>query len=657
MDYRQEMKQLRETLNAHGYRYYVLDDPTISDYEYDHMLRRLEDLEREHPEEITPDSPTQRVGGTPLSQFESVTHAVPLESLQDVFNDGEVAEFLERVAEAVPEPAYSVEPKVDGLSVALEYRDGVFYQGATRGDGRVGEDVTENLRTIRSIPMALPEKLPRLIVRGEVYMSRQVFEELNAEREIRGEALMANPRNAAAGSLRQLNPKIAAQRRLDIAVFNLQLAEGRTFATHAETLEYLASQQFKVIPHKTLRRTEEITEEIRRLGDERMDYPFEMDGAVIKLNDLAQRETLGSTAKNPRWAIAYKYPPEKKASVLRQIVVQVGRTGVLTPKAELEPVRLAGTTVTYATLHNQDFITEKDIRVGDTVIVQKAGEIIPEIVEVVREKRPEGTVPYHLPEYCPVCGAPVSRDEDGAAIRCTGAECPAQLLRNLTHFASRNAMDIDGLGPAVMNQLIESGLVRTAADLYDLRAEEIAKLDRMGEKSAQNAVEAIAASRDNDLWRLINALGIRQVGDKAAKVLAMHFGTFDALAEASEEELTAIDDIGGITAAYIRQWMESPQSRDLVARLKAAGVNMESRERPVDDRFAGMTFVLTGALQRFTREEAGEMIEKRGGKASGSVSRKTTYVVAGENAGSKLRKAQDLGIPVLTEEEFLEMIR
>lgn len=657
MNYREEMKQLRETLNAHGYRYYVLDDPQISDYEYDHMLRRLEDLEREHPEEITPDSPTQRVGGPTLSEFAPVEHPVPLESLQDVFNGGEVEEFLERVAGTFPDAEYSVEPKVDGLSVALEYHDGVFVRGATRGDGRVGEDVTENLRTIRSIPMTLPEKLPRLIVRGEVYMARSVFEEINARRELEGKPLMANPRNAAAGSLRQLDPKVAAQRRLDIAVFNLQLAEGRTFASHTETLDYLKDQHFKVISGRRLRRLPEILEEIERLNDTRMERPFDMDGAVIKLNSLADREVLGSTAKCPKWAIAYKYPPEKKPAKVLDIVVQVGRTGVLTPKAVLSPVRLAGTTVTNATLHNQDYITQKDIRIGDTVIVQKAGEIIPEVVEVVPGERPETAQPYFLPDTCPVCGAPVTRDPDGAAVRCTGAECPAQLLRNLTHFASRNAMDIDGLGPAVMNQLIESGLVKTAADLYGLRAEEIAQLDRMGAKSAQNAVEAIAKSRENDLWRLLFALGIRQVGEKAAKVLAARFGSFDALANASEEELTAIDDVGPITARYLREWLESPQSKDLIARLKVAGVNMESRTKPVDSRFAGQTFVLTGALTRFTRDEAAEMIEQRGGKAAGSVSKKTTCVVAGENAGSKLKKAQELQIPVLTEEEFLALLQ
>lgn len=657
MDYRQEIRELREKLNEASHLYYVLDAPTMSDYEYDHLYRRLQDLEAAHPEEITTDSPTQRVGDKILNDFAEVRHEVPLESLEDVFDSDELLQFLRKVGESVEDAAYSVEPKVDGLSVAVEYRNGVFYRGATRGDGRVGEDVTENIRTIRSLPKVLPEKLPRLIVRGEVYMARDVFEELNGMLEIEGKPLMANPRNAAAGSLRQKDPKIAAQRRLDIAVFNLQLAEGREFTTHTETIDYLTSQGFPTIPNKPLQGSINIILEIDRMGDERMAYPFDIDGAVIKLNDLADRAALGSTAKCPKWAIAYKYPPEQKPSVLKDIVVQVGRTGVLTPKAVLTPVRLAGTTVTYATLHNQDFITQKDIRIGDTVIVQKAGEIIPEVVEVVREKRPIGALPYHMPSTCPVCGAPVSRDEDGAAIRCTGAECPAQRLRYLTHFAGRSAMDIDGLGPAVLNQLVESGLVKTAADLYDLRVQDIAQLDRMGQKSAENTVNAIAASKENDLWRLINALGIRQVGDKAAKVLASHFETFDAFAAATEEELTAINDIGAVTAQYIRQWLASEQSKDLIERLKNAGVNMICKEEKLDSRFAGMTFVMTGALEKFTREEAQEMVEKRGGKASGNVSKKTTYVVAGEAAGSKLRKAQELGIPVLTEDEFLELLK
>ena len=656
MDYQEEMKRLRDTLNAHGYRYYVLDDPQISDYEYDHMLRRLEDLEREHPEEITPDSPTQRVGGPILTQFQEVKHPVPLESLQDVFDGGEVEEVLTHIRETFPDAEYSVEPKVDGLSVALEYRDGVFVRGATRGDGRIGEDVTENLRTIRSIPMTLPEKLPRLIVRGEVYMARSVFEELNRQREIEGKPLMANPRNAAAGSLRQLDPKIAARRRLDIAVFNLQLAEGRTFSTHTETIDYLASQQFKTISYRRLRAGEEIMEEIRRLNDTRMERPFDMDGAVIKLNSLSEREVLGSTAKCPRWAIAYKYPPEQKETVLRDIVVQVGRTGVLTPKAVLSPVRLAGTTVTNATLHNQDFITEKDIRVGDTVLVQKAGEIIPEILSVDFDKRPEGTVPYTLPDACPVCGAPVVRDEDGAALRCTGAECPAQLLRNLPHFASRDAMDIDGCGPAGIQQLIDSGLISNAADLYSLHAADVAKLDRMGEKSAENLIRAIENSKANDLSRLLYGLGIRQVGEKAAKTLAAHFGSMDALMAATEEALTEIPDVGGITARCIADYFRGDQAKDLIRRLKEAGVNMESTAQPTGDLLAGLTFVLTGELESASRKEAGEKLEALGAKVSGSVSKKTGAVVAGEAAGSKLRKAQELGVPVLSEEQYRVLV-
>lgn len=657
MDYRKEMEELRNTLSDHGYRYYVLDEPSIPDREYDLMLRRLEELEAEHPEEITPDSPTQRIGGKLLQGFSPYTHDVPLESLQDVFNAEEVAEFCERMEENLGLfVEYSIEPKVDGLSVALEYRNGVFYKGATRGDGREGEDVTENLKTIRSIPMTLPEKLPRLIVRGEVYMARSVFEEINAVREMEGKQLMANPRNAAAGSLRQLDPKVAAERRLDIQVFNLQLAEGKTFASHGETLEYLRSQRFKVIPFKTMSGISAVQAEIDRINDERMEYPFDIDGAVVKVNSLTDREKLGSTAKSPKWAVAFKYPPEKKSSRVLDIVVQVGRTGVLTPKAVLEPVRLAGTTVTNATLHNQDFITQKDIRIGDTVIVQKAGEIIPEILEVIKDQRPENAVPYFLPQVCPVCGAPVRREEEEAAVRCTGAECPAQLQRNITHFASRDAMDIEGLGPAVVQQLVDHKLIANVADLYSLKAENVAKLDRMGTKSAENLVKALEKSKSNDLAKLIYGLGIRQVGEKAGKVLAAHFRHMDALMTATEEELTEINDVGGITARCIVEYLSAPQSRDLIARLKAAGVNMESTAKLVDERFAGMIFVLTGTLTRFDRKTAQSMIEDRGGKAAGSVSKRTTYVVAGEAAGSKLKKAQELNIPVLTEDEFAKML-
>ena len=657
MDYREEMKQLREYLNQQSYLYYVLDAPVIPDYEYDRLNRRLEELEAAHPEEITPDSPTQRVGDKILEGFQTYSHPVPLESLQDVFNDEEVAEFCERMdGELGGSTAYSVEPKVDGLSVALEYRDGVFVRGATRGDGRVGEDVTENLRTIRSIPMTLPERLPRLIVRGEVYMSRAVFEELNGLRELRGQPLMANPRNAAAGSLRQLDPKVCAERKLDIQVFNLQLAEGKEFLSHSETLDYLTTQYFKVIPHKTITGISNVQAEIFRINDERMAYPFDIDGAVVKVNSLSDREKLGSTAKFPKWAVAFKYPPEKKPSKVLDIVIQVGRTGVLTPKAVLEPVRLAGTTVTNATLHNQDYIAEKDIRVGDTVLVQKAGEIIPEILEVDVSKRPEGAKPFVFPDTCPVCGAPVSRDADGAAIRCTGAECPAQLLRNLTHFASRDAMDIEGLGPAVVQQLVDSGLVRNAADLYSLHAADVAKLDRMGEKSAENLIRAIENSKANDLAKLLYGLGIRQVGAKAAQVLSAHFGSLDALAAATEEELTAVGDVGPITARYVVEYLAADQSKDLIRRLREAGVNLESTAQPVGDRFAGLTFVLTGELSAYSRKEAGEKLEALGAKVSGSVSKKTSCVGAGEAAGSKLRKAQELGVPVIDEAQFLTLI-
>ncbi len=656
MDVKTQAEQLREALNEHNYHYYVLDAPTISDFEYDKMLRELEDLEAAHPELVTPDSPTQRVGGKALDSFQQVTHRAPLQSLQDVFSPDELLDFDRRVREGADSPEYLLEPKVDGLSVALEYADGVFVRGATRGDGQVGEDVTENLRTIRSIPMKLEHAPATLIVRGEVYMPRKTFEKLNGERELRGEALFANPRNAAAGSMRQLDPKIAAARGLDMVVFNIQYTDREPFATDSAALDWLRSLRFKVIDYRLSGDMGEIQSAIFELGDQREKYPFDIDGAVVKVNSLTQREGLGETAKFPRWAAAYKYPPEQKESVVEDIVVQVGRTGVLTPKAVVAPVRLAGTTVTNATLHNQDFITEKDIRIGDRVIVQKAGEIIPEIVSVVKEKRPEGTVPYLLPKVCPVCGAPVERDEDGAHIRCTGAECPAQLLRTLTHFASRDAMDIEGLGPAVVEGLVEAGMVKTPADLYRLDRDEVAKLERMGKKSADNLLAAIEKSKGNDLSKLLFAFGIRQVGQKAGKILAARFGSLDGLAQATEEELTAINDVGGITAKYLTEWFAAPQSQHLIAALKEAGVNMESQAAPVGDRLAGITFVLTGELSACSRKEAGDKLEAQGAKVSGSVSKKTGCVIAGEAAGSKLRKAQELGVPVLDEEQFLVLV-
>lgn len=656
MEPKEEVLQLTQTLNEANYRYYVLDDPTMPDYEYDRLLRRLEVLEAEHPELLSPDSPTQRVGGKALSQFEKVEHPVPLESLQDVFSLEELAEFTDRIRQSIAAPEFTVEPKVDGLSVALEYVDGVFVRGATRGDGQIGEDVTENLRTVRSIPMKLENAPHRLIVRGEVFMPKAVFEKLNEAREAEGEALFANPRNAAAGSLRQLDPKIAARRQLDILIFNLQLCEGRSFSTHSETLDYLRSLKFKVIPYALCTEQAQIDAQIAAVDESRYTLSYDIDGAVVKLNDLEGRQLLGSTAKFPRWAAAYKYPPEIKQTVLREIVVQVGRTGVLTPKAVVDPVRLAGTTVTNATLHNQDFITEKDIRVGDTVRIRKAGEIIPEILGIVPEKRPADAVPYFLPATCPVCGAPVERDEDGAALRCTGAECPAQLRRNLAHFVSRDAMDIDGLGSAIVDQLIAAGHVQSPADLYFLTLEQVSSLWKNGDKAPKKLLSAIEASKENDLSRLIYALGIRQVGEKAGKLLAQTFGTLDALMEADEARLTEVPDIGAVTAQSIVSWFRSPQAHHMVERLREAGVNFASTVEITDRRFAGKTFVLTGALTRFTREEATERIEGFGGKASGSVSKKTNYVIAGENAGSKLRKANELGIPVLTEEEFLKML-
>lgn len=656
MQIKEKIDSLVDLLNDANYRYYVLDDPTMPDFEYDHLLRELEELEAANPGLARHDSPTRRVGGAALSKFEKVTHPVPLMSLQDVFSMEELEDFLQKIIAAYPNASFSVEPKVDGLSVALEYVDGVFVRGATRGDGTVGEDVTENLKTIHSIPMKLEGAPSRLIVRGEVFMPKKNFELLNAAQEAAGKALFANPRNAAAGSLRQLDPKIAAKRGLDILIFNVQLAQDVTFESHTQSLDFLRSLQFKVIGEKKLSSVQEIKEHILAINENREFLTCDIDGAVIKVDDLALREKLGATAKFPRWAAAYKYPPEIKDTVVEDIVVQVGRTGVLTPKAIVKPVRLAGTTVTNATLHNQDFISDRDIRIGDTVRIRKAGEIIPEILEVDFTKRPAGTVAYNLPCACPVCGAPTQKDEDGAFLRCTGAECPAQLTRNISHFVSRDAMDIEGLGAAIVDSLIEKGHIKSPADIYFLTEEQMASLWKSGSVAAKKLLTAIEESKKQDLSRLIYALGIRQVGTKTAKVLSSAFGSMDALMNASSEELTQVEDVGQITADFIYSWFRQPQSVNMIEKLRSAGVNFESLRTITDTRFQGLTFVLTGALSKFTREEAGEKIELFGGKVAGSVSKKTSYVVVGENAGSKERKARELGIPILSEDDFLNML-
>lgn len=657
MEIQKRIEELTKILNDANYRYYVLDDPQMHDFEYDHLLRELEVLEAENPQFALPDSPTQRVGGAALSKFEKVSHPVALMSLQDVFSLEELEEFISKIQQMYPDSEFSVEPKIDGLSVALEYENGVFVRGATRGDGTIGEDVTENLKTIRSIPMAIPNAPSRLIVRGEVYMPKKSFEKLNERQEVEGKPLFANPRNAAAGSLRQLDPKITAKRGLSILIFNIQLADDVIFKTHKESLDYLRSLQLKVIESRCLKEVESIKKHVLDINDMREQFDCDIDGAVIKVNDLEQRRKLGVTAKFPKWAVAYKYPPEVKETVVEDIVVQVGRTGVLTPKAVVKPVRLAGTTVTNATLHNQDFIRERDIRVGDTVHIRKAGEIIPEILDVDVTKRPAWSVAYTLPSVCPVCGAVTKIDEDGAFVRCTGVECPAQLSRNIAHFVSRDAMDIDGMGSAIVDALIDKGLVKSPADIYYLNFEDMSSLWQKGDVAAKKLLEAIALSKQQDLSKLIYALGIRQVGAKTGKLLANAFGSLDRLLAATSSELKEVPEIGEITAEFIANWFAQPQSAHMIERLRAAGVNFESKRLISDTRFAGMTFVLTGALSKFTREEATEQIENYGGKASGSVSKKTTYVVVGENAGSKERKARELGIPILSEDDFLSMIQ
>lgn len=647
---------LRKELNHHIYRYYVENENDIEDYEYDMLMRELQSIEEAYPDLLTADSPTHRVGGSADNQFESVTHTVKMESLQDAFSHEEIREFDTRVKSGVTNAQYVVEPKIDGLSVSLEYVNGVFTRGSTRGDGVTGEDITANLRTVRSIPLRLTEALPFIEVRGEVYMPRQTFLEIVKEQELNEEKPFKNPRNAAAGSLRQKDPKITAKRKLDIFVFNIQRIEGKTLSSHKESLDYLKTLGFKTVPFYTQVGTiDGALAEIGRIGDIRYTLPFDIDGAVIKVDDFAQREVLGSTSKFPKWAVAFKYPPEEKETELLDIEINVGRTGVLTPTAVLSPVLLAGTTVSRATLHNEDFIREKNIAIGDTVIVRKAGDIIPEVLKVSKHK--ENAPLYRMPAVCPSCGSPVTREAEEAAVRCTNPDCPAQLLRMLIHFCSRDAMDIEGLGESILETLTAEGMLQNVADIYRLDSEKIAALERMGTKSAENLKNAVEASKQNDLSKLIFALGIRHIGQKAAALLAEAFGTMENLETASREELLSIDGFGEIMADAVVQFFSLEQSRALIADLKAAGVNMQSQKEIVDTRFQGKTFVLTGTLPTMTRSEASAIIESFKGKTASSVSKKTDYVLAGEDAGSKLKKAQDLGITIISEAEFLEMVK
>lgn len=659
MNYEDTVKRaekLRKDLNYYSYRYYVDNENDIDDYEYDMMMRELKAIEEEYPELITPDSPTRRVGGEATNMFESVAHTVKMESLQDAFSFDEIRDFDRRVKDAVTNATYVVEPKIDGLSVSLEYRDGVFVRGSTRGDGSVGEDITANLRTVRAIPLRLKTDLPFIEVRGEVYMPHSVFHKLVEEQELNEEKPFKNPRNAAAGSLRQKNPKITAKRKLDIFVFNVQQIDGHSLSNHKQSLDYLKELGFKTIPFYTeFKNIDGAIDELKRIADIRYTLPFDIDGAVIKVNDFEKRSILGSTAKFPKWAIAFKYPPEEKETKLLSIEVNVGRTGVLTPTAVFSPVLIAGSTVSRATLHNEDFIKEKGICIGDTIIIRKAGDVIPEVVSV-KEHIPDA-VPYRMPEICPSCGAKAVREDGEAAIRCNNPDCPAQLLRMLIHFCSRDAMDIEGLGDALLNKLVEQNMIKTAADIYSLDFDKIAEMDKMGKKSAENLKKAIEKSKENDLSKLVFALGIRHVGAKAAKLLSDNFRDIDSIMNSSAEDISKIDGFGLVMAQSVVDFMSMPQSQKLIADLKAVGVNMKAEDTHIDNRFSGKTFVLTGTLTKYTRSEASRIIENYGGKASSSVSKKTDYVLAGEAAGSKLAKATELGIKIINEDEFAEMIQ
>ena len=653
-----DINELRELINYHNNLYYTMDEPEISDFEYDRLMSELKKMEAENPELITPDSPTQRIGGKILSGFETVIHTVQMQSLNDVFDKESVIDFGNKTKASLGEKVeFITELKIDGLSVSLEYRDGYFFRGSTRGDGTSGEDVTENLKTIRSIPLRLSENIPYLEVRGEVYMPHSSFEAVNKLQEELGQKPFKNPRNAAAGSLRQLDSSVAAQRKLDIFVFNIQQIEGKEISTHKEALEYLSHLGFKTIPETPVCTTiEEAFDEVLKIGEMRESLGFDIDGAVIKVNSLKQRQLLGTTAKCPKWAVAYTYPPEIKETKLIDITVQVGRTGVLTPNAVLESVRLAGTTVSRATLHNIDYIREKDIRIGDTVLVQKAGDIIPEVVCVVKEKRSGEEIVFEMPTYCPVCGAAVFREDGEAAIRCTGGECSAQLARNIIHFASRDAMDIEGLGPALVEKFLENNLIKSVSDLYTLKAEDISVLDKLGEKSAENLISAIEKSKSNDVSKLIFALGIRHVGARNAKILAMHFKNLDALIKADEESISAVDEIGEVIAKSIINFFAEPQNMEIIENLRSCGVNFICNEVMGEGVFNGKTFVLTGTLPTLTRSEASKIITDNGGKVSSSVSKKTDYVLAGEEVGSKLDKANALGIKVISEEDLRKML-
>lgn len=653
-DAQKRIEELSALLDKYSYQYYVLDNPEISDYEFDMLMQELKSLEEQFPELILPTSPTQRVGGMALNKFEKVNHAVQMASLQDVFSFEQVESFVQKCREELGSVEFSVEPKIDGLSVSLEYENGIFTRGSTRGDGFVGEDVTANLRTIRSIPLKIENAPEFLEVRGEVYMPRDSFFSLVEQQELKGEAPFKNPRNAAAGSLRQKDSKITAKRRLDIFIFNVQQITGREYEMHTQSLDDLKAMGFRTLPsYRICTEAVEIRAEIDRIGDERAEFGFDIDGVVIKVNRLSQRDIMGATSKTPKWAVAYKYPPEEKETKLLDIEVNVGRTGAITPVAVFEPILLAGTSVSRAVLHNQDFIDEKDIRIGDIIVVRKAGEIIPEVLRSVSHE--ENSEKFSLPTVCPVCGTPSVRDDGESVLRCPNVSCPAQLLKNMIHFASRNAMNIDGLGEANMKLLVESGLVKSTADLYILEKEQLTELERFGEKSAENLVNAIEASKKNEADRLVFGLGIRNIGQKAATLLCEKFGGVEALLNAEKDEISAIEGFGDVMAESVYNALREPHTIELISRLREYGVNMTySKKSTGDDRFSGLTFVLTGTLPTMKRDEAKKLIESFGGKVSGSVSKKTSFVVAGEEAGSKLVKAQELGIEILSEVELIE---